>query len=384
MTTISSIPSRIRSIDVLRGAVMVLMAIDHVRVYAGIPSFSVEPGIFFTRWVTHFCVPAFVFVAGTSAYLYSQQLSNKNLFSKFLLTRGLLLVFLELTLIRFCWTFNLNFSTFTLAGVIWMLGWCMVLMSAFSRYSPKAIGVTGLIIVIFQQFFHYLPLLLPEGWRHYFGWFWEFLYPSGLDAPQGITILYVIIPWIGVMMAGYGFGLIISRDAKTRKNYCLWVGCAAIALFLIVGVSVNIFGPTYTGPLPFGFRLLAQQKYPASQLYLLMTLGPVILLIPFAEKMKGWFSDVLTTFGRVPFFYYILHILLIHIAALLTNFLRYGSTHQDGYNTAPYTEIEPNHRWSLGILYLVWFIVEIVLYFICRLYARYKFSHPEMKWLKYI
>jgi uncharacterized membrane protein len=376
--------TRVRSVDLLRGAVMVLMAIDHVRVYSGIPAGGPDPGIFFTRWVTHFCVPAFVFFAGTGAFLYGQKLNNKRGLSHFLVSRGLLLVFLELTLIRFCWTFNLDYAQFTLAGVIWMLGWCMVLLAAFIRLRGKTIGIIGLAVIFFQQIFGLLPRVLPQGWHNYFGWLLEFIYPSGLESVPGINILYVLVPWIGVMMAGYGFGLILIREPALRRKICLWIGLSAIALFLVAGSLIICLGPPYKGDLPFIFRLLAQQKYPASQLYLLMTLGPLIALVPFAEKVRGWFAGVLTTFGRVPLFYYLLHIPLIHITALLVNFIRDGGFHQEWYETAPYTQMPDEYHWGLPLLYLVYIIVEVILYLACRSYAAYKAGHPEKKWLKYL
>jgi uncharacterized membrane protein len=376
--------TRIQSVDLLRGAVMVLMAIDHVRVYSGMPAGGPEPGIFFTRWVTHFCVPAFVFLAGTSAFLYGNKLNDKHKLSGFLLSRGFLLVVLELTLIRFCWTFNLNYAQFTLAGVIWMLGWCMVLMALFVRLRPLTIGIIGLFIVFFQQIFHFVPLILPQGWRASFGWFWEFIYPSGGDWLPGINILYVLVPWIGVMMAGYGFGTILLKQTDKRRMLCLRIGLAAIAIFLVAAILVICFGPAYKDNKPFLLRILDQQKYPASQLYLLMTLGPLIALVPFANKVKGRIVDMFITFGRVPFFYYLVHIPLIHILALGVNFFREHNFHQDWYSTAPYTEIPPEHRWGLPILYLVFLIAEAILFFCCRSYARYKANHSEKKWLKYI
>src|SRR5215510_135164 len=185
-TTLSR--GRIRSVDVLRGAIIVLMAIDHVRVYSGLPAGGPEPGIFFTRWVTHFCAPGFAFFSGTAAFLYGLKLNNKNALSRFLLSRGLLLVFLELTLIRFFWIFNLDFANFILAGVIWMLGWCMVIMAALVRLKAKTVGIIGVLMILVQQVFAKAPLLIPEGSRQQFGRFWEFIYSSGFDGPPGITI----------------------------------------------------------------------------------------------------------------------------------------------------------------------------------------------------
>ena len=262
---------------------MVLMAIDHVRVYSGLPAGGPDPGIFFTRWITHFCAPGFAFFAGTSAFLYGQRLDNKAALSRFLLLRGLLLVILELTLIRFFWTFNLNLQNFMLAGGIWMLGWCMVLLSALVYLKPKVVGVIGVLVIFLQQAFQFFPKILPASLAEWIGPFWEFVYPSGFDGVAGIAILYVIVPWVGVMAAGYGFGVILLLDEAKRRRLCYWIGWSAIALFIIVG-SVLIFTQAASADGPgFIFQLLNQKKYPASQLYLLMTLGPLIALTPFAD-----------------------------------------------------------------------------------------------------
>ncbi|HYC27837.1 MAG TPA: heparan-alpha-glucosaminide N-acetyltransferase domain-containing protein, partial [Chitinophagaceae bacterium] len=360
--------ARVRSVDILRGAVMVLMAIDHVRVYSGLPAGGPDPGIFFTRWVTHFCAPAFVFFAGTSAFLYGKKVSKATL-SKYLLSRGLLLVLLELTLIRFSWTFNFDYSKFVLAGVIWMIGWCMVLMAALIWLRPAVAGVIGLLIIFFQDVFGKVS----------FGPLWEFIYPAGGEGIPGITILYVLVPWIGVMAAGYGFGMIVRN-----KKACLIIGLSAIAAFLIVGsIVVSKNGPGDGAP-PFIFQLLNQRKYPASQLFLLMTLGPVIALTPFAEKARGWLADVLAIFGKVPFFYYVLHIPLIHVSAIILNEILGISGYAQFYASAPYVGMPPELRWHLWMLYLVYVIDVVILYVLCRWYVGYKFAHPDKKWLRYL
>ena len=374
---------RIRSVDILRGIVMVLMAIDHVRVYSGIPAGGQTIPVFFTRWITHFCVPAFVFFAGTSAFLYSQKINNQKSLSCYLLLRGLLLVFLELTLIRFCWTFNLNYRDFMLAGVIWMLGYCMVFMSACVWLSPQVNGIIGLMIIFFQQIFSYIPGIFPQKSQKSFNWFWAFIYPTGQEGHTSIAVLYVLVPWIGVMMLGYSFGMITTAEPIKRKKLCLWIGSCSIATFLIADIVVYLLNPG-SDKRPVLFQLLNQQKYPPSQLYLLMTLGPLILMIPFAEQVKGKIANMFLMFGRVPLFYYLLHIPLIHLLALGVNFLREGNVHQDWYGYAPFTEIPAEHRWGLTLLYLVFFIAEVILYFICRAYAQYKDDHPEIKLLKYL
>lgn len=376
---------------------MVVMAIDHVRVYAGMPAGGSTAGIFFTRWITHYCAPGFAFFAGTSAFLYFHKSGNRQDIVRFLITRGLLLVVLEITVIRFFWSFRHSSSMFT--GVIWMLGWCMVLLAAFVRLRPLTICVIGLIIIFVQQVFQYVPQIFPASLQEYVAGIWGFFYPSGpggksgasllsgsSGAPTtfGLSIFYVIIPWIGVMMAGYGFGQLLLRDPVTRRRVCLGIGTTAILLFIIAGTIMIFRGPPDGKDAPFIFKLLGQQKYPPSQLFLLMTLGPLIALVPWAEKMKGWLADTLTTIGRVPMFYYLLHIVLIHLSAFVVNLVIYGSFHQEWYVAAPFVVVPEDQRWGLPLLYLVWMIDVVLLYLACRWYARYKSNHPEQGWLKYL
>jgi uncharacterized membrane protein len=374
-------PTRINSMDILRGVIMVLMAIDHVRVYAGIPAGGPDPGVFFTRWVTHFCAPGFAFFAGTSAFLYGVKLNDNAKLAMYLLTRGALLVVLEMTLIRFLWAFNINYSEFMLAGVIWMLGWCMILLAALVRFSPKAIGYTGVAIILFQQLFALPSRMVSNPDGNAFTRFWEFIYSAGFPSYPSMNVLYVIVPWIGVMMAGYGFGTILLMDEARRKKLCIRIGAVGLALYLVAGSIFALVFPQEG--MPFLFQLLNQQKYPASQLFLLMTISPMILLIPSLEKAGGAVANALAVIGRVPFFYYLCHILIIHVSALIVNQIQTGQMHHDWYVTAPYTYF-PDGRWSLGLLYLVFAIDVALLYLLCKWYASYKANHPEKAWLKYL
>lgn len=371
--------SRFQSIDYIRGLVMLLMAIDHVRVYSGIPSWSPEPAIFFTRWITHFCAPAFAFFAGTSAYLYGTKTTKQELV-KFLLTRGLILVILELTLIRFLWAFSIS-SEFILAGVIWMLGWCMILLTLFVKFKPATVGFIGVGIILGQQLFGYVPSMLPDTMQISIGKVWEFIYPAGFKTYAGVNILYVLVPWIGVMAAGYGFGHILQMDNGKRKVLCYGIGLTASLLFLIVGSVLTV--NAQPNEFPFILQLLNQNKYPASILFLMMTLGPAIALVPFAERAKVWLSKVFVTIGRVPFFYYLVHVLIIHLSALIVNHFKFGDVHHDFYVTAPYTWLKEEYIWSLPLLYSVFLIDATALYFLCKWYASYKQTHPNNWWLKY-
>jgi uncharacterized membrane protein len=353
-------------------------------VYSGIPAGGPDPGVFFTRWVTHFCAPGFAFFAGTSAFLYGLKTGNSRKLAGFLVSRGLILVVLELTLLRFFWAFNINYQEFILAGVIWMLGWCMVLLAALVWLPPGLVGVIGTAVIVFQSWFSRVPQVLPESIRASFGKGWEFIYPSGFETFSGISVLYSLVPWIGVMAAGYGFGYILSLGEIQRRKAAFRTGLLFILLFLILGSILILRSPEDTDAAPFLFRLLNQQKYPASPLFLLMTLGPLLTLLPVAEKMKGGISKVLEVFGRVPFYYYLLHIPLIHLSALVVYKIKTGSMHHEFFTYAPYAQVPETFRWSLPLLYLVFTVDVVILYFLCRGYAGYKARHPEIKWLRYI
>jgi uncharacterized membrane protein len=375
---------RLRSLDLIRGAVMVLMAVDHVRVYSGVPAGGRTAGIFFTRWITHFCAPVFVFFAGTAAYLHGRKLASRALLTKFLVTRGVMLVVLELTVVRASWTFGVDYSEFLLAGVIWMLGWCMVVLGALVWLPTWAIGTFGVVVIALQSVAAVVGHALPESWW----WLWEFVYPLGVEVKLGasgpsVSVLYTLVPWIGVMAAGYAFGTIVTREAGARDRWCLRVGLAAIALFVVGAVIQAMVAPGGDNPPPLWIRILNQSKYPASPLFLLMTLGPAIALLPAADRVRGWFADALVTFGRVPLFYYLLHIPLIHLTALVTWYLRDGRFGGDRFATAPYVSIPPPERWSLSLLYVVVLVDVALLYVACRWFARVK-ARGTPGWLQYL
>jgi uncharacterized membrane protein len=379
MTTTAGRP-RLASIDVLRGAVMVLMAIDHVRVYAGVPAGGPSPGIFLTRWVTHVCAPVFVFLAGTSAFLHGQQLRDRGRLARYLVTRGLLLVLLELTVIRASWTFGVDYSSFLLAGVIWMLGWCMVLLAGLIWLPPPVVAGVGLVVIAGQDLFRPLGLALPAAAQPWY----ELVYPIGTGLRLGaegptVVVLYSLVPWIGVMAAGFGFGAIVAGEPARRRRRCLAIGLSATVLFLVLaGARVLL----ESDAAPAWMRLLNQRKYPASALFLLMTLGPAIALLPALETARGRATEALATIGRVPLFYYLLHIPLIHAVALGVWRLRHAPVDDSAFATAPYVQLPPALRWELPLLYLVFALVVAVLYVACRWFAAVKARSPAA-WLRY-
>jgi uncharacterized membrane protein len=372
--------SRVGSIDLIRGAVMILMAIDHVRVYSGLPAGGPTAGIFFTRWVTHFVAPAFIFLAGTSAFFYGRK---HNDLSRFLFIRGVWLVLLELTVIRVAWTFNFDFANYMLAGVIWVIGWCMILMAALVRLRPRTVGIIGALIIALHN------LVMPWLVQHVpLGSFWSVVYGIGGVEGTPLLVLYSIIPWVGVMAAGYWFGTALTMEPARRNRICLGLGLGAIALFLVLR-GFNLYGDpepwSATGRRPALLSFLATTKYPASLSFLLMTLGLTIALIPLLERARGRVAQWLTVFGRVPFFYYVLHIPVIHALALVVSLIRTGSVDPWLFANHPMNPgpAPDGYTWSLGLLYLVWAVAVVTLYFPCRWYADLKARRSDW-WLKYL
>lgn len=391
--------ARVLSVDLIRGAVMVLMAIDHVRVYSGLPAGGPEPGIFFTRWITHFCAPAFIFLAGTSAYFYGRKHAD---LSRFFLTRGLWLVLLELTFVRVAWTFNFDFAHYNLAGVIWVIGWCMVLMAGLTKLPIAVVGVIGVVIIGAHNLMdaHMGDLLasLSGGvrsalWSIFYVGFFAGPFSLGESGPS-IIVLYSIVPWIGVMAAGYAFGRVLTFEPARRNRICLQVGLGAVALFLVLR-GFNLYGDPrpWTSmvdgsngpPMAALFAFLNTAKYPASLLFLLMTLGPVIALIPLLERARGAPARWVSVFGRVPFFFYMLHIPLIHVLALVVSRLRLGEVSPWLFANHPMGNPPPpdGYTWILPLLYAVWAIAIVLLYFACRWFANLKAQRSEA-WLRYL
>jgi uncharacterized membrane protein len=376
---------RIDSIDILRGVVMVLMAVDHVRVFSGIPAGGPTLGVFITRWITHFCAPAFVFFAGTSAFLYGETRPRRDL-SRFLVTRGAWLVLLELTVIRFSWTFNLDYANYILAGVIWMIGCCMILMAGIVRLPLPAVAAFGLLVIAGHNAIDpYVPALAETLGASRLALFWQVLYFGPMLQRDGsnFAVLYSIVPWIGVMAAGYAFGAVLRMKDLTRRQWCIRIGVAAIALFLVLR-GFNLYGD----PRPWSASvqsLLNTTKYPASLSFLLMTLGPAILLVPALARARSPLTRSLAVFGRVPFFFYLLHIPLIHLLAIAVSKIRLGEVSFWLFTNHPMGNPPPpeGYVWSLSLLYLVWGIAVALLYVASRWFDRVKASRRS-PWLSYL
>ena len=381
---------RIASIDVLRGLAVVLMAIDHVRVYAGVPAGGPTPGVFFTRWITHFVAPVFVFLAGTAAFLHGQKLESKKALAKFLVARGLLLIALELTVIRLAWTFNFDFASYVLGGVIWVIGWSMIALAGLVFLPTAVVGAFGVVMIFAHNLADIFIRPNLEALQGSVPWsVGYFAFEIGGTDP--LVVLYSLVPWIGVMAAGYAFGALFTLDVARRRRVFLQIGGAAIALFIVLRF-VNAYGdprPWESDPAggwwPGVRSFLNTTKYPASLIFLLMTLGPAIALLPFLERPANGLTRALDVFGRVPMFYYLLHIPLIHLLAIGVSLVRTGAVDPWLFQNHP-MRVGPapeGYQWSLWLLYLITVIAVAILYVACRWYGRVKREsrHPLLRYI---
>ena len=399
----SAVKKRIESIDLLRGAVMIIMALDHVRDYFHRDAFLYDPTdlhrsnafLFFTRWVTHYCAPIFVFLSGISAYLYGQKKSRKEL-SVFLFTRGIWLVLLEMFIVTLAWTFNPAYPIHNLQ-VIWAIGISMLVLSAIIYLDRRLILLIGLILIAGHNMLDgiHFPGEGPGSIL------WSFLHEPGTFRFGHSTFLirYPILPWTGVMTLGYYFGSLYGTDAdpEIRKVSLLSIGFGAISLFLILR-SGNIYGDAahwsfQHHPLLTLCSFINVTKYPPSLLYVLMTLGPAMIFLVFAERWQPCITrpvpfkplkkirEKIAVFGRVPMIYYLAHIFLIHTLAiagvLLQGYKASAMVLPSRVNQTP--ELK-GYGFDLWVVYLVWAVTILALYPLCKYYDRYKRAHQRQQW----
>lgn len=376
--------NRISSIDMMRGIVMVIMALDHVRDFFHNTAFVFEPTdltktnevLFFTRWITHFCAPTFVFLSGTSIYISLQRKTKKEL-SRFLLTRGLWLIVLELTVMRFAFFFNFYYDV-TFLIIIWVIGADMVLMAALIHLSDRFALALGLIIMFGYSFIGSIPILTGIGF-----------YP--ITPNFALLESYPILPWLGIMLLGYSAGKLYARDfdAQRRRKILFQLGASAIVLFILLRF-INSYGDTapWSSQKNMVFNIMSflnLTKYPVSLLFALMALGPVMIVLALLEKGNGTILKAVSVFGRVPLFYFILHFFLIHVAALILFMYMTGKSFSeiDLHFSESFGGITPEGGVTLPWVYVAWIILVIMLYPICKVYDRYKSTHKDW-WLSYL
>ncbi|MCF1753213.1 DUF1624 domain-containing protein [Mariniradius sediminis] len=384
--------NRITSLDFVKGLAMIIMALDHVRDYVHAPAFLFDPAdptrttlpIFFTRWVTHFCAPAFSLLAGMSAYLVGRR-KSKNELSAFLLKRGIWLIFVELTLVNFGWLFDFGHGTILLQ-VIWSLGISMIVLAGLVYLERRILLVLSLVLIFGHN------LLDDVGSDDSIGW--ALLHQLNifmLSDNLMFVVGYPIIPWIAVMSLGYVLGSYYDGnvDAGTRTRTFNLMGAMALVLFVTLRWS-NVYGD----PIDFQqFGVISKSlvsflnptKYPPSLSFLLMTLGGTLLLLANSEKWKGKAVDFISTFGRVPFFFYIIHIYLIHLIAFgLATLTGFGWEKNMVLVTWGISENPiPGYGFPLWVVYVVWVSVILLLYPICRKFDQYKRGNKDKWWLSY-
>ncbi len=391
--------ARLAEIDMLRGLVIVIMALDHVRDYFHAGAFRFDPLdpaqttplLYATRWITHLCAPTFVFLAGVSAFLQTAKGKSGSALAGFLLTRGLWLIVLELTVLSFGWSFGFPYPLFL--QVIWAIGWSMVALSALVFLPRVAVLAVGLMIVCGHNL---LDPLTPEQFGGG-GVFWTLLHEGGLVTIGGQPIglaAYPILPWIGVMAVGYGAGPLFLMPAQARDRKLIGVGLAMIALFLVLR-GFNLYGNPETGEQSWNEQpnLGAQfmsffdvQKYPPSLMFLMVTLGISMLLLALLRRLKGPAAHMLLVFGAVPLFFYVLHIYLAHALAIAAN-AAMGRDASGMFGFLVNTFTAPERMEGLGVslpwVYVAWLVVLALLYPLCRYWAALKRRRRDW-WLSYL
>ena len=399
--------SRIDSIDLLRGIVMVVMMLDHTRDYVHNAATQFDPtdlsrtnvALFFTRWITHFCAPVFVFLAGTGAYLQLSRGKTKAELARFLVTRGIWLIVLEVTIVRLGVTFSFDIRMFAFLQVIWVIGVSMIVLAALIYLPVKVVGAFGLAMIALHNLldgFRVASWHGPESPVPSLGAkLWMLLHQAfepfpiaGFPSPI-VIVIYPLVPWIGVMAAGYAFGTLYELDAQRRRRLLLIIGGTATALFVVLR-AIDVYGDplqyaTQKNTLFTFLSFLNTTKYPPSLLFLLMTLGPSILALAAFEKGRGGGSlrEFFVTFGRVPLFFYLLQWPTAHLISLLLH-LAFGKPTAWLFQT-PIDWINglPPKGFNLGVVYLCWIGGVLLLYPLCKWFAGVKQRRKEW-WLSYL
>ncbi|MEO7443938.1 MAG: heparan-alpha-glucosaminide N-acetyltransferase domain-containing protein [Ferruginibacter sp.] len=384
---------RINSIDVARGIVMIIMALDHTRDLIHVSSLTQQPtnlntttpALFFTRWITYLCAPTFVFLSGVSAYISFKNKNNYSQTRQYLLSRGILLIILDLTIINFGVWFDVHFSVI-LIDVLSAIGTGFIVLSFLLRCSAKTIAVAGLAIIFLHNLFPLIPFAEASLLKNILT---PFFTVEAISPGNDMTIVvgYPPVPWIGIMLAGFAAGVLFTLALEKRRNIFLKIGILSIVLFAILRF-INLYGDlvpwqVQKTPLFTFLSFINVTKYPPSLQFCLLTLGIMFLMLYAAESMSNKFTEITIVFGKVPLFYFIVHWYIIHPVMFFIVFLQ-GYKPSDllfGFNFG-----RPKEASGVGLLavYLIWIGVVLVMYPLCRWYGQYKLNHKEIKWLRFI
>ena len=399
---------RVEALDVVRGLVMVVMALDHVRDYvSSVPFDPVDmtqtyPALFFTRWITHFCAPGFSFFAGTGAFLSLARGKTPESLARFLATRGLFLIALEFFVLRFVWLFNLWPLGFL--ATLWSLGVATLVLALLvrMRLGPGVIAAFGGVLVAAHNAFDFVDRLPLTGFASAA---WKVLHTGGMipfgTPPPGVPlpglfnveIGYPVIPWPGVMALGYAFGALLGKPRAERRRVVFALGFAATVAFVVLRLG-NVYGdprswvPGMSGVMTL-VAFLNCEKYPPSLAYLLMTLGPLLMTFALCDRPPGPAGRAVSVYGRVPMFFYVAHLPLIHALAVVVAavqaggfsgpFVRWAAFQSPSFLIPP----PPGFGLSLPGVYVAWIAVVVALYVPCVRYGAFK-SRSRATWTSYI
>lgn len=384
--------TRMDGIDALRGLVMIIMALDHSRDFFSNSHAYFDPidvhtttaAFFLTRWITDFCAPVFSFLAGVGAFISLSRGTPLSQAARTLVTRGLWLIFLEIVILRVFWYFNFDY-TLLKAGVIWSLGWSMIFLAGMIFLPRPVVLVIALLVILPHNLLDAIP---PDAFGA-FSWLWMLLHVKGtfaIGASLKVLVVYPLIPWLGLMAAGFCFGKVIVREREKRRPIIFWLGFVLTIGFVILRAS-NLYGD----PVPWTtqkdwlftlFHFLACEKYPPSVSYLLMTMGPALMLLAALDRPLPAWMKPFVTFGRVPFLYYMLHLPLLHAMAVPVALYRFGRAEWLFANP-------PSHTWpydfqfDLPLTYAAWILATLLLYPVCRRFADFKSKRKDW-WLSYL
>ena len=389
---------RLQSVDAVRGAVIILMALDHLRDFINSSAQVFSPtdltrtsaALFFTRWVTHFCAPVFCFTAGVGAFLWMQRNHTKGQLSRFLLTRGLWLVLLELTVLRFITFSSIRFTnTLVILLVIWMLGLCMIALAGLIHLPTRLLAVLSLAVIAGHN-------LLDGINAARFGkaaWMWNILHQQGVFqvGSSNVVAAYPLIPWVAVMAAGYCFGGVMLWDRDRRQRFLIRLG-VGLSLGFVLLRAVNVYGDLFRwapqkSALFTVLSFLNCTKYPPSLAFLLMTMGPALLAMAWLERVHLSPTHPLIVFGRVPFFFYIVHLAVEHLTAIVMGLAHYGPGRYlllpSPAMGGPSQMFPPNYGFPLWVVYVTWAAVIAMMYPLCRWFARLKQERRNW-WVSYL
>lgn len=388
---------RIQSIDILRGIVMIIMALDHTRdffhndalIHDPLDLTTTTPILFFTRWITHFCAPIFVFLSGISAALSSRRKTKKEA-SGFLIRRGIWLIMVEMVIVTLGLTFN-PFYNVILLQVIWAIGWGMILLGIFMRFtSHTIILLTGFVLVFGNNLLDYTNIPVKGLTTDLVNIFFTakfFIIP--ISPQHAIIFLYAILPWAGIMMLGYSVsGWFINYTSEERKKVLGIAGLCVIVFFVLLRL-INHYG----NPTPFSHQkniiytilsFINVEKYPPSLQYTCMTIGPALLLLSFFEYTKNFFTSFVKVYGQVPFFYYVLHFYILHTLLVITFYFSGYRSNDIFPKSNPFLFRPDNSGFNLGLIYVIWISVVLLLYIPCLWYSRYKKSNKQKWWIHYL